>query len=165
MWYLILLLLILIGFIGYRIATYPTCSELIKIWNDWGFYISLYRGLIDKSIIVAIIWLESRGNPSAKQWHEAGQTWAVGLMQVTEKACEYWGFNPDLLTNPEYNIMVGCHILNRLYMMAVQDNEADKYYWIGAYSEGYSRRYSKNGLKYRDRILAIANKFNRCIEG
>ena len=153
------------GLISYRVVTYPTCNDLLKIWNDWGFYIDLHRGLVDRSIVVSIIWLESRGNPLAKQYHQAGNTWAVGLMQVTERACEYWGFNSELLTNGQYNIMVGCYILNRLYLRAVEDNEVSQNYWIGAYSEGYANRYSANSIKYRDRILAIADKFNRCIGG
>ena len=165
MWYLILILIIVAGLISYRVVTYPTCDSLLRIWENYGYLINLYRGLIDKSIVVGIIWLESRGNPNARQYHEAGQTWAIGLMQVTQRACEYWGFNPERLNEAWYNIMVGCHILNQLYLRAITDGEADKYYWVGAYSEGYTNRYSANSIKYRDRILAIADKFNRCIGG
>jgi soluble lytic murein transglycosylase len=69
----------------------------------------------DPSLIKAVVWRESKFNPSARG--EAGE---FGLMQIMPVVGEEWaqsrgitGFKPDELAKPEINLRVGAWYLSK----------------------------------------------------
>jgi soluble lytic murein transglycosylase len=92
---------------------------------------------IDPGLIKAVIWQESRFNPSAR-----GKAGEIGLMQVREDAAFEWAddehvhpFWHERILDPEINILCGTHYLAKL-MQRYKKTDNPAAYALADYNAG-----------------------------
>ena len=84
---------------------------------------------VDAALIKAVVWRESRFNPTIR-----GRAGEIGLMQITETAAREWAdaerltnFQPDQLLDPATNTLAGTWYLRKLLRRYPQTDHALPY--------------------------------------
>src|SRR5213082_801627 len=105
---------------------------------------------LDPALIKAVIWQESRFNPSVR-----GRAGEIGLMQVREDAALEWAdaekihpFNHEEIFNPSKNIQAGSFYLAHL-MKRYQNTDNPVPYALADYNAGRTHvlRWNKGAAK------------------
>jgi len=118
---------------------------------------------IDVPLIAAIIDAESGFDPSALgDEDDAGEPQSFGLMQLHIEGAGY-GYDPKLLLNPAFNVLVGCRYLK--YLKAVFPNNIKLQ--VSAYNQGpggaAERGFSHN-RGYVENVLNLSRKYEKEIK-
>ena len=106
---------------------------------------------ISPALISAIIWTESRGNPSV-----VGNSGEIGLMQIMPTTAQMFGvYDKNALFNPEINIKVGSNYL-RYQLNRYNGNIQDA---VAAYNAGTARKVGNRYInqKYVDKVISTYN--------
>lgn len=146
----------LLGFFG--IALFAVCAAFLSLtedplyhieenlpWSKFHRYDTLISAAakkndIDPSLVKAVIWQESKFNPSA-----TGKAGERGLMQVTEIASKDWvkqekieSFQPSDLFDPKTNIDAGTWYLARS-LRRYETKDDPRPFALAEYNAGASR--------------------------
>ncbi len=134
-------------------------STLSPYWSPrlqrWETYIveEARQWQLDPDFLTALVWMESRGDPSA-----VGPVGAVGLMQVMPREAGFsWRPSREALMDPAINLHTGCRTLADI----IHQGHGDLFNTLAAYNGGWEQIMYR-GPKYfattivRDYATAVA---------
>jgi soluble lytic murein transglycosylase-like protein len=120
-------------------------------WWDKIKYYAGYFGL-DPILVASIIQVESGGDPNARNPNST----ATGLMQVLYGTAKQMGVDPDLLTDPDWNLYAGCK-----YLRQKLDEYGDVWKAVYSYYAGkYPSATHPEAKPYADKVIALYNKYS-----
>lgn len=130
---------------GAGTATIPPGAPTdVRRWRDFAVDAGR-RYAVSPQLVLAVIWQESYGNPSAR-----GSAGEIGLMQLKDVAAIDVGFRSAPWA-PEANIFVGT-----AYLALQTDRMGNVYDGLRAYNQGEGGARAGKGFSYADEVVEKA---------